>query len=66
MNKSTGLKGHTVLVYDTNGLKNFWEEIIEANTKQKEVEDLRQTKSALNKWVFVKVILPVDHSAKEC
>lgn len=49
MNKSTGLKGHTVLVYDTNGLKNFWEEIIEANTKQKEVEDLRQTKSALNK-----------------
>ncbi|XP_060092397.1 protein FAM240C-like [Heteronotia binoei] len=49
MNKSTGLKRHAVLIYDANGLKNFWEEIIEVHTKQKEVEDSRLTKSALNK-----------------
>nr|XP_056704970.1 protein FAM240C [Euleptes europaea] len=49
MNKATGLKRHGVVIYDANGLKNFWEEVIEVHTKQKEVEDSRLTKSALNK-----------------
>ncbi|XP_077200655.1 protein FAM240B-like [Paroedura picta] len=49
MNKLSGPKRLTVLVYDANGLKNFWEDIIEVHTKQKEVEDSRLTKSALNK-----------------
>lgn len=49
MNTSTGPKRHMVLIYDANGLKNFWEEIIGVHTKEKEVEDSRLTKSALNK-----------------
>ncbi|XP_066473444.1 protein FAM240C [Tiliqua scincoides] len=49
MTKFLGLKRPGVVVHDAHGLKNFWEEIIEIHTRQKEVEDSRITRSALNK-----------------
>ncbi|XP_062984650.1 protein FAM240B-like [Elgaria multicarinata webbii] len=49
MNRQIGFKHRGVVVHDAHGLKNFWEEIIESQTKQKEVEDSRLTRSALNK-----------------
>ncbi|XP_072848448.1 protein FAM240B [Pogona vitticeps] len=49
MNRHSGPKRRPVVIHDAHGLKNFWEEIIEAHTKQREVEDSRITRSALNK-----------------
>ncbi|XP_053159235.1 protein FAM240B-like [Hemicordylus capensis] len=49
MNKYIGLKRRGVVVHDAHGLKDFWEEIIETQSKQKEIEDSRLTRSALNK-----------------
>lgn len=56
MTKLLGLKRPAVVVHDTYGLKNFWEEIIETHTRQKEMEDSRITRSALNKWVVFSVL----------
>lgn len=34
---------------DAEGLKNFWEKVIQEQTKQREGEESRLSKSALNK-----------------
>ncbi|KAF7250362.1 hypothetical protein EYD10_04041 [Varanus komodoensis] len=49
MNRHTGFKRPGVVVHDAHGLKNFWEEVIESYTKQKEMENSRLSRSALSK-----------------
>ncbi|ETE68774.1 hypothetical protein L345_05428, partial [Ophiophagus hannah] len=50
MDSYIGSKHHPIIVIcDAQGLKKFWEEIIETYTKQKEDEDSRLHQSALNK-----------------
>ncbi|KAG8130731.1 hypothetical protein E2320_017427, partial [Naja naja] len=50
MDSYIGSKHHPIIVIcDAQGLKKFWEEIIEIYTKQKEDEDSRLHQSALNR-----------------
>ncbi|NWZ31636.1 F240B protein, partial [Asarcornis scutulata] len=49
MNKHTNFGRHKIGGRDAEGLKNFWEKVIQEHTRQREGEELRLRKSALNK-----------------
>ncbi|NWI93315.1 F240B protein, partial [Pitta sordida] len=49
MSKHTNFRHLKVGGHDAEGLKNFWEKIIQEQTKQQEAEEHRLSKSALNK-----------------
>ncbi|OPJ82378.1 protein FAM240B-like [Patagioenas fasciata] len=49
MSKNTNFRRHKMGGQDTEELKNFWEKVIEEQTKQREGEESRLSKSALNK-----------------
>ncbi|NXT23276.1 F240A protein, partial [Syrrhaptes paradoxus] len=49
MSKHTNFRCHKMGVHDAEGLKNFWEKVIQEQTKQREGEASRLRKSALNK-----------------
>ncbi|NXU29885.1 F240A protein, partial [Thalassarche chlororhynchos] len=49
MNKHTNFRRHKMGSHDAEGLKNFWEKVIQEQTKQRESEESRLSKSALNK-----------------
>ncbi|KAM9167229.1 protein FAM240B-like [Mergus octosetaceus] len=49
MNKHTNFGRHKMGGHDAEGLKNFWEKVIQEQTRQREGEELRLRKSALNK-----------------
>ncbi|XP_062454940.1 protein FAM240B-like [Rhea pennata] len=49
MSKHTNFKRHKMAGYDAERLKNFWEKTIQEQTKQREGEEARLSRSALNK-----------------
>ncbi|XP_050769706.1 protein FAM240A-like [Gymnogyps californianus] len=49
MSKHTNFRRHKMAGHDAEGLKNFWENVIQEQTKQREDEESRLSKSALNK-----------------
>ncbi|NXK07596.1 F240A protein, partial [Herpetotheres cachinnans] len=49
MSKHTNFRHHKMDGHDAEGLKNFWEKVIQEQTKQREDEESRLRKSALNK-----------------
>ncbi|NXP07336.1 F240A protein, partial [Thinocorus orbignyianus] len=49
MSKHTNFRRHKMGAHDAEGLKNFWEKLIQEQTKQREGEESRLSKSALNK-----------------
>ncbi|NXV52972.1 F240A protein, partial [Uria aalge] len=49
MSKHTNFRHHRMGGHDAEGLKNFWEKVIQEQTKQRESEESRLSKSALNK-----------------
>ncbi|NXI68892.1 F240A protein, partial [Anseranas semipalmata] len=49
MSKHTNFGRHKIGGHDAEGLKNFWEKVIQEQTRQREGEELRLSKSALNK-----------------
>ncbi|XP_063152786.1 protein FAM240B-like [Candoia aspera] len=49
MDRSIGSNRRAIVICDAHHLKKFWERIIETCTKQKEDEDSRLHRSALNK-----------------
>ncbi|XP_027581251.1 protein FAM240B-like [Pipra filicauda] len=49
MSKHTNFRHHKMGGQDAEGLKNFWEKVIQEQTKQQEAEESRLSKSALNK-----------------
>ncbi|NXS65531.1 F240A protein, partial [Pandion haliaetus] len=49
MSKHTNFTRHKMGGHDAEGLKNFWEKVIQEQTKQREGEESRLSKSALNK-----------------
>lgn len=49
MSKNTNFRHHKMGGHDAEELKNFWEKVIEKQTKQREGEESRLSKSALNK-----------------
>ncbi|NXL64508.1 F240A protein, partial [Chordeiles acutipennis] len=49
MSKHDNCRRHKMGGQDAEGLKNFWEKVIQEQTKQREVEESRLSKSALNK-----------------
>ncbi|NWI53294.1 F240B protein, partial [Calyptomena viridis] len=49
MNKRTSFRHHKICGHDAEGLKNFWEKVIQEQIKQQEAEESRLSKSALNK-----------------
>ncbi|NXK92918.1 F240A protein, partial [Formicarius rufipectus] len=49
MSKHTNFRRHKMSGHDAEGLKNFWEKVIQEQTKQQEAEESRLSKSALNK-----------------
>ncbi|XP_061873553.1 protein FAM240B-like [Colius striatus] len=49
MSKHTNFRRHKIGGHDAEGLKNFWEKIIQEQTKQRKDEESRLSKSALNK-----------------
>ncbi|NXX44606.1 F240B protein, partial [Tricholaema leucomelas] len=49
MSKHTNFIHHKMGSYDAKGLKNFWEKVIHEQTKQREGEESRLSKSSLNK-----------------
>ncbi|XP_028940716.1 protein FAM240B-like [Antrostomus carolinensis] len=49
MSKHANCRRHKMGGQDAEGLKNFWEKVIQEQTKQREVEESRLSKSALNK-----------------
>ncbi|XP_053910753.1 protein FAM240B-like isoform X2 [Cuculus canorus] len=49
MSKHTNSRCHKMVGHDAEGLKNFWEKVIQEQTKQREGEESRLSKSALNK-----------------
>ncbi|XP_040397921.1 protein FAM240B-like [Cygnus olor] len=49
MSKHTNFGHHKMDGHDAEGLKNFWEKVIQEQTRQREGEELRLRKSALNK-----------------
>ncbi|NXA13749.1 F240B protein, partial [Sapayoa aenigma] len=49
MSKHANFRCHRMGSHDAEGLKNFWENIIQEQTKQQEAEQSRLSKSALNK-----------------
>ncbi|KAM4640499.1 protein FAM240B-like [Amazona ochrocephala] len=49
MSKHTNFRRHKMCGHDAEGLKNFWEKVIQEQTKQRESEESRLSKSALSK-----------------
>ncbi|NWI72204.1 F240B protein, partial [Peucedramus taeniatus] len=49
MSKHTNFRRHRMGGHDAEELKNFWEKVIQEQTKQQEAEESRLSKSALNK-----------------
>ncbi|NXQ96409.1 F240B protein, partial [Sagittarius serpentarius] len=49
MSKYTNFRRHKMGSHDAEELKNFWEKVIQEQTKQREGEESRLSKSALNK-----------------
>ncbi|NXI36586.1 F240A protein, partial [Galbula dea] len=49
MSKHTNFRCHKKGDHDAERLKNFWEKVIHEQTKQREGEEFRLSKSALNK-----------------
>ncbi|NXW49865.1 F240B protein, partial [Nyctiprogne leucopyga] len=49
MSKHANCRRHKMGGQDAEGLKNFWEKVIQEQSKQREVEESRLSKSALNK-----------------
>ncbi|XP_030825198.1 protein FAM240B-like [Camarhynchus parvulus] len=49
MSKHTNSRRHRMGGHDSEELKNFWEKVIQEQTKQQEAEESRLSKSALNK-----------------
>ncbi|KAJ7414222.1 hypothetical protein BTVI_41569 [Pitangus sulphuratus] len=49
MSKHSSLRHHKMGGSDAEGLRNFWEKVIQEQTKQQEAEESRLSKSALNK-----------------
>ncbi|NP_001182368.1 uncharacterized protein LOC770548 [Gallus gallus] len=49
MNKCTNFERHKMHGHDAVELKNFWEKAIQGQTRQRESEESRLSKSALNK-----------------
>ncbi|XP_075344498.1 protein FAM240B-like [Mycteria americana] len=49
MSKHTNFRRHKIGSHDAEELKNFWEKVIQEQTKQREGEESRLSKSALNK-----------------
>ncbi|XP_062480720.1 protein FAM240B-like [Pezoporus occidentalis] len=49
MSKHTSFRRHKMCGPDAEGLKNFWEKVIQEQTKQRECEESRLSKSALSK-----------------
>ncbi|XP_074875859.1 protein FAM240A-like [Buteo buteo] len=49
MSKHTNFRHYKMGGNDAEGLKNFWEKVIQEQTKQREGEESRLSKSALNK-----------------
>ncbi|NXG16091.1 F240A protein, partial [Grallaria varia] len=49
MSKHINFRRHKMSGHDAEGLKNFWEKVIQEQTKQQEAEESRLSKSALNK-----------------
>ncbi|NWU84593.1 F240B protein, partial [Onychorhynchus coronatus] len=49
MSKHTSFRRHEVGAHDAEGLKNFWEKVIQEQTRQQEAEESRLSRSALNK-----------------
>ncbi|NXY49048.1 F240A protein, partial [Ceuthmochares aereus] len=49
MSKHANFRCHKMGSHDAEGLKNFWEKVIQEQTKQREGEESRLSKSALNK-----------------
>ncbi|NWU68323.1 F240A protein, partial [Pterocles burchelli] len=49
MSKHTNFRSHKMGGHDAEGLKNFWEKVIQEQTKQREGEESRLRKSARNK-----------------
>ncbi|NWY67123.1 F240A protein, partial [Erithacus rubecula] len=49
MSKHTNFQRHRMSGHDAEELKNFWEKVIQEQTKQQEAEESRLSKSALNK-----------------
>ncbi|NWR71775.1 F240A protein, partial [Centropus unirufus] len=49
MSKHTNIRCPKMGSHDAEGLKNFWEKVIQEQTKQREGEESRLSKSALNK-----------------
>ncbi|NXV82338.1 F240A protein, partial [Atlantisia rogersi] len=49
MSKHNNFRHHKMGGHDAEVLKNFWEKVIQEQTKQREGEESRLSKSALNK-----------------
>ncbi|XP_032941117.1 protein FAM240B-like [Catharus ustulatus] len=49
MSKLTNVQRHRMGGHDAEELRNFWEKVIQEQTKQQEAEESRLSKSALNK-----------------
>ncbi|KAM9586801.1 protein FAM240B-like [Harpia harpyja] len=49
MSKHTNFRHYKMGGHDAEWLKNFWEKVIQEQTKQREDEESRLSKSALNK-----------------
>ncbi|NXG00280.1 F240A protein, partial [Sakesphorus luctuosus] len=49
MSKHTNFRHYKMSGHDAEGLKIFWEKVIQEQTKQQEAEESRLSKSALNK-----------------
>lgn len=49
MSKHMNSRRHRMGGHDAEELKNFWEKVIQVQTKQQEAEESRLSKSALNK-----------------
>ncbi|NXC16209.1 F240B protein, partial [Corythaeola cristata] len=49
MSKHTNFRRHKMGGHDAEGLKSFWEKVIQEQTKQRQGEESRLSRSALNK-----------------
>ncbi|NXD27902.1 F240A protein, partial [Spelaeornis formosus] len=49
MSKDSNFRRHRIGGHDAEELKNFWEKVIQEQTKQQEAEESRLSRSALNK-----------------
>ncbi|KAK2532886.1 hypothetical protein Q9233_005026 [Columba guinea] len=61
MSKNTNFRHHKMGGHDAEELKNFWEKVIEKQTKQREGEECRLSKSALNKSIRFDNLVMATH-----